>query len=762
MDKNKKTAKAKWLTSLKNFIQGKLNGLRGKLVLFIVMPVIITSLVAISAVAIYVPDTVNRIKKSEVTLQGESTLQRIENLIAEAEKLSQLFSTDSNIVYEIISENNTAVQYYAAIIANSSLNNSNQLIPENIAITNRGGSIMAMLEYSDTDGKYIPVSGQTGELLDSYEIVQALNGQTISNYENINNELLILKIGAPIKNSSVISNGDESEDENGEAMEEYESMDEDLEELDEEDETEFETSIIGAISLYYNITSNKFVDTIKGDKDIEVSVFLNGKRAATTIKDGEDERRIYQQDLEEKVWLQIKDTGENYISNVNLFGSSYIGNYVPLYSMNGNITGIMEVAVKKVNLTHLYLIITAVVLVITLATVMFILAIVNRTILKPISAIVKAANTLSEGDVNVELTATSSRDEIGQLTSAFLTMAENIKQQVELLTKFSDGDLTIEVVPKSERDLMGNNLKQMVETNNIIFSEIISSAEQVASGARQIADGSQVLSQGSTEQASAIEELSESISKIAAQTKMNAENANEANKLVNGILRNAEEGTQQMEKMLRAVQEISKASTEISKVIKVIDDIAFQTNILALNAAVEAARAGEYGKGFAVVAEEVRNLAAKSAMAARDTTQLIENSIAKAKEGEEIAKTTAEALNTIVKGVESTNGVISQIAEASNEQATSIAQVNQGVEQVSKVVQTNAATAEESAAASEEMSTQSAILKDMISNKFKLKKIDKKASAVADSAPGAGAGGDPAAVSPELDFQPGNADFGKY
>jgi methyl-accepting chemotaxis protein len=290
------------------------------------------------------------------------------------------------------------------------------------------------------------------------------------------------------------------------------------------------------------------------------------------------------------------------------------------------------------------------------------------------------------------------------------------------LEKAAGGDLTAYVTGdyKGDHQLLKNALNDTLDSLNDILGQVSTAADQVASGSRQVSDSSQALSQGATEQASSLEEITASMTEMASQTKQNAENATQANQLATASRTNAEKGNQLMQEMVKAMADIDESSQSISKIIKAIDEIAFQTNLLALNAAVEAARAGVHGKGFAVVAEEVRNLAARSAKAAKETTEMIEGSIKKVNLGSDIAKKTAESLSEIVTGVGKVTDLVGEIAAASNEQAQGIGQVNQGLTQLDQVTQQNTSSAEESAAASEELSGQAGQLKTTIS-RFKLK-----------------------------------------
>ncbi len=350
-----------------------------------------------------------------------------------------------------------------------------------------------------------------------------------------------------------------------------------------------------------------------------------------------------------------------------------------------------------------------------------------------ISTAVNASINVFEGIMNGDLSKTIS----GEYKGSFLKFKNSINGTLEALTQsIGNASMALEEMARGNLDVevkgefKGEFGKVKVSINNIIkaFNEVLGelniASSQVAAGARQISDSSISLSQGATEQASAAEQLTATAAEIAEKTKQNAKNATKASEYANLAKTDAVEGNEQMHEMVSAMDGINEASRSISSVIQVIDSIAFQTNILALNAAVEAARAGVHGKGFAVVAEEVRNLAKKSQSAAKETTELIEGSIDKINQGTKIASKTAGFLEKIVTDVESAASLVNNIAVASNEQAQSISQINAGINQIALVTQTNTATAEESAAASEELTGQAEMLRNMVSN-FKLKESEK-------------------------------------
>ena len=347
---------------------------------------------------------------------------------------------------------------------------------------------------------------------------------------------------------------------------------------------------------------------------------------------------------------------------------------------------------------------------------------VSRYIGTNLKKIVSAIKIVGDGGIEVEYTKMAD-DELGDIVDAINEMVTSVRHDARLAYNISEGDLSMDVVPRTNVDVLGMALKKLVDDNNHILGNIREASMQVTTGSEQVASASQSLAQGSTEQASALEEVTASIGDIADRTKANAEQANNANKLVHEAKEGAVKGNAQMGEMIDAMHDINHASENISKIIKVSDDIAFQTNILALNAAVEAARAGAHGKGFAVVAEEVRNLAGKSAQAASETAELIEDSISKISKGSKLAEDTAKALETIVGNIEQIVELISNIANASNEQATAITQIDQAIGQVSQVVQSNSATSEQCAAASEELSNQAMRLRELIA-KFKLREAE--------------------------------------
>ena len=327
-----------------------------------------------------------------------------------------------------------------------------------------------------------------------------------------------------------------------------------------------------------------------------------------------------------------------------------------------------------------------------------------------------------EGDVQIQVREEDKgrEDEVGKLSKGIEALVKQQQNQAQMASALAEGNWNQNVQVRSMKDELGQAMQLMVEQVNEALAGVRAAADEVDAGSGQISDASQSLSQGATESAASLEEISSSMTEIGSQTKANAENASQANILATQTRTSAEDGNKKMSDMMGAMEAIQDASKEIAKIIKVIDDIAFQTNLLALNAAVEAARAGRHGKGFAVVADEVRNLAGRSAKAAKETSEMIEDSITKVNAGTEIAQMTEKALEEIVTSSVKVADLVGEIAAASNEQAQGIAQIGQGLEQIDKVTQQNTASAEETAAAAEELSGQARELSGLLI-KFKLK-----------------------------------------
>jgi len=347
-----------------------------------------------------------------------------------------------------------------------------------------------------------------------------------------------------------------------------------------------------------------------------------------------------------------------------------------------------------------------------------------KQIANPVIAVADWSNKLSLGadsiEVDGDLLKGNQDNEIGAMIASFQRMVDSIHENVSVVQRVAQGDMTVSVNIRSQYDVLGKSLHHLVQSNNSMFTEINKIALSVAESSHHIANASQMLSDTAVQQAAAVQELTNSTQETQKLVDKNAEEVINANELSQSIRQDVQESNEKMSMLVESVREINDSSLKISNVMKLIDDIAFQTNILALNAAVEAARAGDAGKGFAVVADEVRTLALRSSQAADESKTLIEDSMRAATEGNKISSEAFETFQRIVEDLDKITGAVSSISESSNKQKDAIERMNTEVGLISGSITNNASVSEEAAAASHEMHNNAKLLEREM-QRFKLR-----------------------------------------
>ncbi len=478
---------------------------------------------------------------------------------------------------------------------------------------------------------------------------------------------------------------------------------------------------------------NELLDELESRMGCQFTIFEGDTRAYTTVL--QNGQRVVGTKLSDKLSNIVLQQGQSYVGRAAILNEEYLCSYVPTRDADGKVDGLIFAGISSAEANRQILITIILSTVVSIAVIAVCILVMSsflkKTVSYPLAEITQVADRLAHGDLGLASSediqiSVHSNDEVGMLGQIFDETIHRMRSYIgeisSVLDSISNGDLTNTAQQEYVGDFSSirRSLDSIGDRLNSTVGQIRESAEQVSAGSTQVSNSAQALAQGATQQASSVQELSATVNEIADNAKRTAQATREDGQFVDQAGAQLGISVEYVKQLNTAMEKISNSSEEIGKIIAAIENIAFQTNILALNAAVEAARAGSAGKGFAVVADEVRNLANRSDEAAKATKDLIESSIAAVTEGSDVVNKVTQSLERTSESAGGVTAKMSIVVEAVESQTTAITQVTEGIDQISSVVQTNSATSEQSAAASEELSSQASLLKNLVSS-FRLK-----------------------------------------